>query len=208
VSDEVWAAYRKRGLGGRLEPGQRPAVVVVDLVNGFTDPECPPGSDLDAVVAATRELLDAARAASRPVLFTTIAFAPAELERTVWLQKMPALGVLLEGSRWVEVDERLGRRPDEPLVRKRAASGFAGTSLSALLAARGADSVIICGATTSGCIRATAIDACTLDWPAFVPRECVGDRAPGPHEANLLDIDAKYADVIGLGDALHLVGAR
>jgi nicotinamidase-related amidase len=93
------------------------------------------------------------------------------------------------------------------VITKRAASAFHGTDLARRLAAAGADSLVLCGATTSGCIRATAIDACALGLPTFVPRECVGDRAAGPHEANLLDIDAKYADVVDLADALALLPA-
>ena len=146
-------------------------------------------------------------AAGLPVLFTSIAFTPAELDSTLWLVKMPALRCLRIGSDLVAVDDRLAPRPDEPVVVKKAASGFNGTDLAARIAAAGADSVLLCGATTSGCVRATAIDACALGLATFVPRECVGDRAAGPHEANLLDIDAKYADVIGLDEALAHVAA-
>lgn len=207
--DDVRDRYAARGLGGRLRPGKRPAVVVVDLINGFTDPACPPGSDLGAVVAATRRVLDAARAAGAPVLFTSIAFGPDELDDTLWLVKMPAMRVLRQGSTWVEVDARLAPRADEPVLTKKAASAFHGTDLARRLSAAGVDSIVLCGATTSGCIRATAVDACALGLPTFVPRDCVGDRAPGPHEANLFDIDAKYADVVGLDDALALLpGAR
>ncbi|WP_281689165.1 isochorismatase family protein [Pseudonocardia thermophila] len=212
MSAPAWLAdtreqYARGGLAGRLRPGRRPAVVVIDLINGFTDPAQPPGADLDDVVAATRRLLDAARAAGLPVLFTSIAFTPAELDSTLWLVKMPALRCLRIGSDLVAVDDRLAPRPDEPVVVKKAASGFNGTDLAARIAAAGADSVLLCGATTSGCVRATAIDACALGLATFVPRECVGDRAAGPHEANLLDIDAKYADVIGLDEALAHVAA-
>ncbi|WP_308259012.1 isochorismatase family protein [Pseudonocardia sp. H11422] len=205
--DDVRERYAGRGLGGRLRPGRRPAVVVIDLIRGFTDPSCPPGSDLDAVVAATRQVLDAAREAGAPVVFTSIAFPRVELDTTLWLTKMPAMRVLVPGSEWVEVDERLASRTDEVVITKRAASGFNGTDLAERLAVAGADSIVLCGATTSGCIRATAIDACALGLPTFVPRECVGDRAAGPHEANLLDIDAKYADVVDLADALALLRA-
>jgi maleamate amidohydrolase len=205
--DEVREGYAARGLGGRLQPGVRPVVVVVDLIRGFTGPACPPGSNLDAVVDATRQVLDVARVADVPVVFTSIAFTPAELDTTLWLVKMPAMRALLAGSEWVEVDDRLARRPDEAVITKRAASAFHGTDLAGRLAAAGADSLLLCGATTSGCIRATAIDACALGLPTFVPRECVGDRAAGPHEANLFDIDAKYADVVNLVDALVLLRA-
>jgi len=200
-------AYPAAGLGGRLSPGERPAVVVVDLALGFTDPACPLGSNLDAVVAATRRLLDAARAAGAPVVFTTIALAADGQEGSLWRQKMPALSWLTEGSRWVELDPRLGRVETEPVVVKRAASGFAGTGLAALLTTWSADSLVVCGATTSGCVRATAVDACALGWPTFVVRDCVGDRAADAHRASLVDLDAKYADVVGLAEACDLVAA-
>jgi maleamate amidohydrolase len=198
--EETRERYGRGGLAGRLEWGERPAVVVVDLINGFTDPSCPPGSDLDEVVARTASLVKAADAAGVPVFFTTIRYAPGDLERLVWLRKMPALRVLTEGSRWVEVDERLPVR--EPVIAKKAASAFHGTDLAGRLAAVGADTLVVCGATTSGCVRATAIDGCALDFGVFVPRECVGDREPGPHEANLLDIDAKYGDVVSVEEVL------
>lgn len=206
--DEVRADYGARGLGGRLGPIARPAVIVVDLIRGFTDPTCPPGSDLDGVVAETRRVLDTARSEGAPVFFTTIVFDAIDVDTLVWLRKMPALAVLRLGTPWVEVDERLARRPDEPLVAKKAASAFSGTELAEALQTIGARSVLICGATTSGCVRATAIDACALNLPTYVPRECVGDRAAGPHESNLLDIDAKYADVIAVDEALGMLGAR
>ncbi|GII63725.1 N-carbamoylsarcosine amidase [Sphaerisporangium krabiense] len=190
------------GLGGRLTPGARPAVVVVDLINGFTDPACPPGADLGEVVAATARLLAHARARGWPVFFTTISYAPGEPDSLVWLRKMPALAALAEGTPWVEVDARL--KGGEPVLVKKQASAFHGTGLAALLAESGADTLVVTGATTSGCVRATVIDACALNYPVFVPAECVGDRQAGPHAANLYDIDAKYADVIGLEEVMAL----
>jgi len=204
----IAAAYAGKGLGGRLRLGVRPAVVVVDLINGFTDEAFPAGSNLDDAVLATSSLLAAAREARCPVVFTTIAFSEAMLADNVWLKKMPAMKGLLDGSRWVDVDPRLGRREDEVVIVKRAASSFTGTDLNSFLTAKGVDSVIICGATTSGCVRATAVDACMLGWPAFVVRDCVGDRAVEPHEASLFDIDAKYGDVLSLDDALQAVASR
>ncbi|MGW6359580.1 isochorismatase family protein [Streptomyces sp. NPDC055092] len=203
--EAVREQYRGRGVGERLAAGQKPGVVVVDLINGFTDPACPPGSDLDAVVERTAELLERARAAGLPVFFTTISYEPRDLDELVWLRKMPALRALTAGSRWVEVDERLAPRDTEPVIAKKAASAFHDTDLAQRLAAAGVDSLIVCGATTSGCIRATVIDACAENFSVRVPRECVGDRAEGPHEANLFDIDAKYADVVGLDDVLNEV---
>ena len=102
----------------------------------------------------------------------------------------------------MEIDGRLERRPEETVIVKKGASAFFGTNLASVLISQGIDSVILCGATTSGCIRATAIDLLQYGFPTLVPRECVGDRAQAPHEANLFDIQAKYADVVPLEEAI------
>ena len=206
MSDEearkVYAAAR---LGEAVTMGERPAVLVVDFSCGFTDPECALGSDLTAEVEATRRLLDAARAKGLPVIFTTIGYEPSLRDGGLWLQKVPTLGDLQVGGRWVEIDPRLEPREDETIVLKKGASAFFGTNLAADPRLAGHRLVVLCGATTSGCIRATAIDLLQYGFPALVPRECVGDRAQAPHEANLFDIQAKYADVVSLDDALAYV---
>lgn len=191
--------------GRRLRPGCRPAIVVIDLTVGFTDPTCPLGADLDEVVSATRSLLDVARERNVPIIFTTIALASDAIEGSVWRRKLPGLEWLTEGSRWVEIDERMARRPEEPIVVKRAASAFTGTGLASILTTLQVDSLIVCGASTSGCVRATTVDACMAGWPAFVPRECVGDRSSAQHDANLIDIDLKYGDVISVAEATSML---
>jgi len=206
VSDEeAREVYGKAGLGQAVTLGRNPAVLVVDFSCGFTDPACTLGSDLTAEVEATRRLLDAARAKGLPVVFTTIGYEANGKDGGLWLQKVPALGDLRLGGRWVEIDPRLGAREDETVIVKKGASGFFGTNLATVLVSQHVDSVILCGATTSGCIRATAIDLLQLGFPTLVPRECVGDRARAPHDANLFDIQAKYADVVGLEEALRFV---
>jgi nicotinamidase-related amidase len=185
--------------------GSRPAVLIVDFSCGFTDPACTLGSELTAEVAATKRLLDAAREKGVPVVFTTIGFEPSLRDGGLWLQKVPALGDLQLGGHWVEIDPRLEPREDETVIVKKGASAFFGTNLAAILVSQQVDSVILCGATTSGCIRATAVDLLQNGWPTLVPRECVGDRAQAPHEANLFDIQAKYADVVPLDDVLAYV---
>jgi nicotinamidase-related amidase len=182
--------------------GDRPAVLVIDFSCGFTDPECPLGSDLTPQLEATRRVLDAAREKNLPVVFTTIAFEPSLKDGGLWMQKVPALAELQLGGRWAEIDPRLDPREDETVLVKKGASGFFGTNLASVLVSQGVDSVILCGATTSGCVRATAIDLLQYGWPTIVPRECVGDRAQAPHDANLFDIQAKYADVVSVDDAL------
>ena len=203
MSDEqAKQVYEKAGLGQAVGRGERPAVLVVDFSCGFTDPECRLGAELTAEVEATRTLLDAARAKGLPVVFTTIGFEASGKDGALWLKKVPALGDLELGGRWVEIDPRLERREDETVIVKKGASAFFGTNLASILIAHGVDSVILCGATTSGCIRASAIDLLQYGFPTIVPRECVGDRAQAPHEANLFDIQAKYADVVDLEEAL------
>jgi len=184
--------------------GERPAVVVVDLLRGFTDPACPLGAEMDDVVAATRTLLDAARARGVPVIFTTVVYDEAnERAAAVFLRKVPALRVLRPGSEWIEVDPRLGRRDGEPVLAKAFASAFYGTALAAMLAGR--DSLVVCGASTSGCVRATVVDALQHGLAPLVPRECVGDRWPAAHEASLSDIEAKYGDVMELDDVVGVL---
>ncbi len=208
MSDEqAQQVYERAGLGQSVTLGSRPAVLVVDFSCGFTDPACTLGSDLTKEVEATRRLLDAARRKGLPIVYTTIGFEPSLKDGALWLQKVPALGDLQIGGRWVEIDARLNPQPGEPVVLKKGASAFFGTNLASILIAQGVDSVILCGATTSGCIRATAVDLLQYGFPTIVPRECVGDRAQAPHEANLFDIQAKYADVVGLEEALAFVAS-
>lgn len=200
----VVARYRAGGLGGTLTPRGRTAVIVVDLQYGFTDPASGPGFDLTDVVEATRVVLDEARAAGVDAYFSTISFDE-DQQRCVWLEKMPVMRVLTPGSRWEAIDARLGLTQDESVVVKQAASAFAGTTLADTLRAAGVGTVIVTGATTSGCVRATAVDACALDFVTYVVADCVGDREQGPHEAALVDLDAKYADVVRLEGALELL---
>ena len=198
--------YRERGFGGTAGFGRRPALLVIDLVNGFTDPASPLGSDLDAVVAATRRLIDACRAQQLPIVFTTVAFDGAQSQAAaVFMAKIPSLRTLVAGSHAVQVDPRLGLPATDTLITKQFASCFFGTALSSLLAAEGCDTVIVTGATTSGCVRASVVDAVQHGYRPIVPRECVGDRAQAPHDANLFDIQQKYGDVIGLDEALAAV---
>jgi nicotinamidase-related amidase len=203
VSDEqAHEVYEKAGLGQSVTLGSRPAVLVIDFSCGFTDPECSLGSDCTAAVEQTKRVLDVAREKGFPVIFTTIGFEPSLKDGGLWMQKAPALADLQIGGKWVDIDPRLEPRDDETVVMKKGASGFFGTNLASILVSQGVDSVVLCGATTSGCVRATAVDLLQYGWPTIVPRECVGDRAQAPHDANLFDIQAKYADVVPVEDAL------
>jgi maleamate amidohydrolase len=191
------------GFGGRGGFGQRPALLVVDMTLGFTHPESPLGSDLDGPVEAIRKLLEAARGAEIPVVFTTVAYRESDkLTAAAFIDKVPALLTLEAGSRWAEIDPRISPRETEPVLNKLFASGFFGTGLSSALTAAGVDTLIVTGATTSGCVRATAVDALQYGFRPVVPREAVGDRNPDAHEANLYDVDAKYDDVVSVEETL------
>jgi maleamate amidohydrolase len=203
--EEARRVYEEARIGENVTLGQNPAVLVVDFSCGFTDAACTLGADMTAEVEATKRLLDAARAKGLPVIFTTIGYEQSLKDGGLWMQKVPALAELQLGGRWVEIDPRLEPREDEPVIVKKGASGFFGTNLASILVSQQVDSVIMCGATTSGCIRATAIDLLQYGFPTIVPRECVGDRAQAPHEANLFDINAKYADVVSLEEAIDYV---
>jgi maleamate amidohydrolase len=194
--------YDRAGFGRAVERGSRPAVVVVDFTYGFTDPAYPTGAEMSGPVRTTARLLDTARAAGLPVVFTTISYDPGQIAALAWLKKATGMAALTAGSRLVEIDDRLARRPDEHLVVKTGASAFFGTALAGYLASVRADTVIVTGATTSGCVRATVVDAVQHGYPTLVPRDAVADRAPGPHEASLFDINEKYGDVVDSDDVL------
>lgn len=202
MDEQIDQIYDRAGFGHALPRGRNPALLIVDFSRGFTDPDCPIGSDLGAEIEATGQLLEIARRKGLTVVFTTIAFEKNGRDGGLWLEKAPSLAQLELGTQWVEIDPRLEPRPDETLIVKKGASAFFGTNLAAILVAQGVDSVVLCGTTTSGCIRATAVDLLQSGFPTIVPRECVGDRAQAPHEANLFDIQAKYADVVSLEEAL------
>lgn len=194
---------RHEGFHGRTGCGVRPAVVVVDVSVGFTDPRSPLACPLDEVIVAIQGLLRETRAAGFPVIYTTVAFdEAARRAAAVFIEKVPALLTLEAGSRWVEIDPRIAPAEGEAVLVKGFASAFFGTTLSSLLTTEGCDTVIVTGASTSGCVRATAVDALQHGYRVLVPREAVGDRNPAAHEANLYDLDTKYADVVSLGETL------
>lgn len=194
ADDNLQATYRRAGFSGGFRLGQRPAILVVDFCRGFTDPSCPLGSDASAEIERARRVLDAARSNGSLVVFTTITYDDTARRTSAWLRKVPSLSELAPGSPWVEIDPLLGARPEEPLLAKTGASAFFGTPLASLFVAAGVDSVIVMGATTSGCVRASVVDSVQHGFATFVVPDCCADRAAGPHEANLFDMTAKYAD--------------
>ena len=194
--------YERKGFAGRSGYGRSPVLLVVDFIKGFTDPSTPLGGDFAWEINATRQLQEAFRRSKLPIVYTTIAYAEDLHDAGIFVKKVPSLAILQRGSPLTEVDKRIEPMPGEKIVEKKYASAFFGTNLDVDLRLLGVDTVIMAGCTTSGCIRASAINSLQYGYHTIVVREAVGDRAAGPHAANLFDIDAKYADVVELADAL------
>jgi nicotinamidase-related amidase len=203
TNEQAIERFRARGFGLRLGFGERPAVLVVDLLKGFTDPQMPLGSNLDAEIEATNELLRAARGVATPIFFTAVSYDDDDAaDAGVWLRKQSGVLTLRTGTPAVEVDERLGRRREEPIIVKKYASAFFGTDLVSRLNVLRIDTLIIAGCTTSGCVRASAVDALQYGFVPVVVREAVGDRAQAAHSQSLFDLEQKYADVVDLPEVV------
>ena len=184
-----------------LGPGARPALLVVDFIEGFTNPQSPFGGPWDEPVAHTAQLLRVAHRKGVPAVFTTVEFDPPDLETNLLIRKAPAVAALTRGSKWTQVDQRLPRQADDIVISKKHGSAFFGTELASRLETLEIDTLLIAGCVTSGCIRATAVDASQYDFRPLVVRETVGDRSLLAHEANLLDIEARYGDVVSIEQA-------
>jgi maleamate amidohydrolase len=189
--------YLRKGFLRDVGFGKSPCILVVDLTNGFTDPDSPLGADLSQVIAAVNELLTIGRARNIPIIFSVVSYDHVR-EAGLWIRKVPSLGCLMSGSGAEVVDARLQPQPEEQVLVKKFGSCFFGTALASQLTSQGIDTVIVTGVSTSGCVRATVVDAVQYGFRAIIPRQAVGDRAQGPHEANLFDMQAKYGDVLDL----------
>ncbi|MEO5640829.1 MAG: isochorismatase family protein [Sphingomicrobium sp.] len=200
--------YAAAGFDGRLEFGQHPALLVVDVCNAYLDPASPLYAGVEDALASNIRLVDAARAANVPVIFTRVLYSANGADGGLFYRKVPALKAYLPGNPLGDFPAGFGPRGDEVLVTKQYASAFFGTSLAATLNAMRIDTVAITGFSTSGCVRATALDALQNGFVPYVVREACGDRAPGPHEANLFDLQAKYAEVISEAQLIGLIGSK
>jgi maleamate amidohydrolase len=181
--------------------GSRPALILVDMMLGFTDPACPLGSESEAVIAANKAMLGLFREKSLPIFFTKVVYDTPD-QGAMFRAKVPALNLLQRGSPWTDINPMLAPKAGETVIEKHYASGFFGTELQDQLVASGADSLVVTGLTTSGCVRATAVDGLQHGWRVVIPEEAVGDRNASAHAANLHDFNAKYGDVMGLKDVL------
>lgn len=203
--DKTLESYKSKGFASRSGYGKRPGLLIVDFINGFTDPTSPLGGDFDSQLEATNALLGAFRAQALPIAYTVVEYEHDFRDAGVFIEKVPSLAVLKKGSHMVEVDDRIRPLPGEYIVSKRYASSFFGTNLDTWFRNNGVDTCVIVGCTTSGCVRASAVDSLQYGYRTVVVRDGCGDRAEGPHEANLFDIDAKYGDVIALDECLEYV---
>jgi nicotinamidase-related amidase len=200
--DETGAMYAERDFGTEVGMGERPALLVIDLINAFTDPEGDLGSDVESVLDGAERLLDTFREHDLPRYFTTVAFEDSYGDAGRFIEKVPALRELRLGTEAVEIDDRIAPVGSERVILKKYASAFFGTDLETELTTHGVDTLVLAGVTTSGCVRATAVDSLQYGYRTIVPADAVGDRAEGPHEANLFDIDAKYGDVVETDEVL------
>ena len=195
-------SYDTDEFGGSVGLGDQPALLVVDLINAFTDPESGLGTDFDDVLARADQLLDAFRTHDLPRYFTTVAYEESYGDAGRFIEKVPALRELRLDTEAVAVDEQIAPEDSERVILKKYASAFFGTDLETELTTHRVDTLVLAGVTTSGCIRATAVDSLQHGYRTIVPVDAVGDRAEGPHRANLFDIDAKYGDVVTTDDVL------
>ncbi len=181
---------------GALGFGQKPALILVDFVQAYFDPDSPLYAGVEDALGSALRVRDAARAAGTPVIYTNVVYTPGGADGGVFYRKVPALSVFDAGNPLGSWPAGLEPANDELVISKQYPSAFFGTSLAATLTAQGIDTLIITGLTTSGCIRATCIDTVSNGFIPIVVRDACGDRHEAPHEANLFDMNAKYADVV------------
>jgi len=188
--------YAAAQFGGTLTPGGRPALILVDFVMAYLDPRSPLYAGVEAAVESAGRILAAARDAAIPVIFTNVIYSKGGADGGVFFRKVGALKLFEEGSPYGNFLPELLPDAGELVISKHYASAFFATSLSSTLTAMGVDTLIITGLSTSGCVRATAVDCCQYGFNPLVVRDAVGDRDPRPHNANLFDLQAKYAEVV------------
>jgi nicotinamidase-related amidase len=205
MSGSLTGNYADGGFGRSLAPGRRPALLVVDFVRAYLVPGSPLYAGAESARAAAQGLLAAARDAGIPIVHTNVQYQPGGRDGGVFFRKLPALACFEAGARpdLAAFAEGLEPVAGETVITKQYASAFFGTSLASMLTALGVDTLLIAGLSTSGCVRASAVDACQHGFIPLVVRDAVGDRHPAPHEASLFDLQAKYAEVVGLGWAVE-----
>jgi maleamate amidohydrolase len=204
MHDEV-QTYKRQGFGTQLELKAPFGLLIIDFVNGFADPEVFGGGNISAAIANTVPLLKAARQNGWPVAHSRIVFSDSGADNNIFTLKVPGMLTLKEDDRNSAIVPELAPLDSELVVRKTVPSAFFGTSLAAWLTQRGVRTLAVAGCVTSGCVRASVVDAMSLGFRPLVLSDCVGDRALGPHEANLFDMEQKYAAVMTRDEALAAI---
>ena len=201
------ASNYKGVFDGRLGFGKHPALLIVDFINAYVTEGAPLfAPDVVTAVDETIPLLSLAREKQIPVLYTKVLYNKNFRDGGIFIQKVPVLKTMVEGEPLAEIVPQLTPVDSDIIIVKQYASAFFGTSLAATLTSLGVDTILLAGCSTSGCIRASAVDGMQYGFRVIVPRECVADRHPGPHEANLFDINSKYGDVVSKGEVMEYLG--
>ena len=195
MSGDLEENYRG-AFDGSLGFGRSPALILIDFVEAYFDRSSPLYAGVESALASALRLRDAARSAGVPVFYTNVVYQPGGADGGVFFRKVPALTVFEAGNPLGAWPDGLEPAADEFVISKQYPSAFFGTSLAATLTANGVDTLIITGLTTSGCVRATCVDTVSHGFVPIVVADACGDRHEGPHEANLFDMNAKYADVV------------
>ena len=195
--------YKTQNFGNSSGWGRYPALLIVDFVNGFTDPVKFGGGNIQEAIENTVVLLDACRSYRLPIIFTRVVYADDGSDKGVFCVKAPSLATLTEDNPDSHVVDALKPVDGELIARKQQPSAFFGTNLHSWLTMRGVDTIIHTGCTTSGCVRASVIDALSCNYRNVIVTDCVGDRAIGPHEANLFDMGQKYGDILTCEETLE-----
>ncbi len=199
--------YARAGFGGKLAFGKKPALVIIDVVMAYLDPSSPLYAGVEDALASNVALMHAARAAGVPVIFTNVVYEKGGIDGGVFFRKVPALATFERGSPLGAFPETLQPLPGELVLSKQYPSAFFATNLASTLHAMGVDTVILGGFSTSGCVRASTLDALQYGFIPYVVREACGDRAPEPHQSNLFDMQAKMAEVVSQDEAIRLITA-
>ncbi len=192
----------------RVGFGEQPALILVDFVQAYFDPDCELFADVDEALAAALRVRAAAAQVGVPVILTNVVYHPSAIDGGRFFEKVAPLRHFVAGGPLGAWAPGLAPRPEELVISKQYPSAFFGTSLASTLTARGIDSVLLAGLTTSGCIRATCIDAMSHGFRTAVIADACGDRHPAPHDANLFDMNAKYADVVSAAEAIDFLHSR
>jgi maleamate amidohydrolase len=202
VSEQDLLENYKRAYDTRVGFGAKPALILIDFCQGYFDPSCDLYAGVEDAMASALRIRAAARASGVPVILTNVVYHPKAINGGRFFEKAAPLRYFLQGNPMGAWGPGLEPFDDELVVSKQYPSAFFGTSLASTLTAMGVDSVLLTGLTTSGCVRASCVDAMSHGFRTAVVAEACGDRHAAPHEANLFDMNAKYADVVSEAEAV------